>query len=164
VVEEQRRGRAIAMSVEERDAFLAEGRVSRVGTINPDGSPHVSAVWYHWDGEIMWFYSLIKSLRWTNVLRDPRMSVMVDAGEDQYFQLRGVELRGTAEPIGELPRMGAHSPELVEPERHFGRRYLGGSMDGYDGRHGWLRFTPSKVVTWDFRKLSGTETITNPNR
>jgi hypothetical protein len=38
------------------------------------------------------------------------------------------------------------------------------TMPGYDGRHAWLRLRPAKIVTWDFRKLSGTETITNPRR
>jgi hypothetical protein len=50
------------------------------------------------------------------------------------------------------------------PEKLFGERYFGGSLDGYDGRHAWLRLEPTKIVSWDFRKLSGTETITNPNR
>jgi hypothetical protein len=24
-----------------------------------------------------------------------------------------------------------------------------------DGRHAWLRLTPEKLVSWDFRKLAG---------
>jgi PPOX class probable F420-dependent enzyme len=161
---EQKRSRAIAMSAAERDAFLAGERVCRVGTVQADGSPHVTPVWYAWDGEAIWIYSIIKSQRWTNLARDPRASAVVDAGGAEYFQLRGVEIIGDVEPVGEMPRVGLPEPRLEVPERLFGERYMGGAMSGYDGRHGWLRLAPRKLVSWDFRKLSGTETITNPNR
>ena len=163
-IEEQKRGRKIAFSNEERDGFLAEQRVCRLGSVNADGSPHVTPIWYCWDGQAIWFYSIMKSQRWTNVVRDPRVSAVVDAGEAEYFQLRGVEIIGAVEQVGEQPRVGTGNPELEVPEQLFGARYLGGEMTGYDGRHAWLRVRPTKIVSWDFRKLSGTETITNPNR
>jgi PPOX class probable F420-dependent enzyme len=162
--QQQRRARAIALTPAEIDAFLAERRVCRIGTVQADGSPHVTPIWYAWDGAAMWFYSIIKSQRWTNVARDPRVSAVVDAGEDQYFELHGVELIGEVEPVGEQPRVGLANPELEGPERLFGERYFGGPLSGYDNRHAWLRLRPRKIVSWDFRKLSGTESITNPNR
>ena len=153
------------MSDEERDGFLAEMRVCRLGTVQADGSPHVTPVWFAWDGEAIWFYSITRSQRWTNAVRDPRVSAVVDAGDDQYFQLRGVELIGRVEQVGEQPRVGTPDPRLETPERLFARRYMGqDAMPGYDGRHAWLRLRPDKVVSWDFRKLAGTETITNPDR
>lgn len=160
----QRRGRRIAFTEDERDAFLAEQPVCRLGSVNADGTPHVTPIWYVWDGEAMWFYSIMKSQRWTNVVRDGRVSAVVDAGDAEYFQLRGVELIGTVEPVGEQPRVGQPNADLEVAEGLFGQRYLGGAMAGYDGRHAWLRLRPSKIVSWDFRKLSGTETITNPDR
>lgn len=162
-VRAQKRARAISMTPEELEAFLLERRVCRIGTVQADGSPHVTPIWFVWDGQAMWFYSIIKSQRWTNAMRDPRVSAVVDWGDD-YFELRGVELIGEVEPIGEHPRVGTPDPELEVPERLFGERYFGGPLTGYDGRHAWLRLRPSKVVSWDFRKLAGTESITNPNR
>ncbi|MFN2466248.1 MAG: pyridoxamine 5'-phosphate oxidase family protein [Candidatus Dormibacteria bacterium] len=160
----QNRGRRIAMTDEERDAFLSQELVCRIATVQADGSPHVTPIWFVWDGSAIWFYSIIKSQRWTNVVRDPRVSAVVDAGDAEYFQLRGVELIGEVEPVGEQPRVGTPNPDLDVPERLFGERYLAGTMAGYDERHAWLRLRPAKIVSWDFRKLSGTETITNPSR
>ena len=163
--EQQKRSRAIAMSAEERDAFLAEQVVARIGTVQAAGGPHVTPIWFVWDGQAMWFYSIIKSQRWTNVQRDPRVSAVVDTGGAEYFQLRGVELIGEVEQVGEQPRVGHPEPRLEVPERLFAARYLGGAeFTSHDGRHAWLRLLPAKIVSWDFRKLSGTETITNPNR
>ena len=77
---------------------------------------------------------------------------MIDAGES-YFELRGVELIGTVEFVGEQPRMGAPEPRLDGVERLFGERYGAGRQLVYDGRHAWVRLAPDKEVTWDFRKL-----------
>jgi hypothetical protein len=32
-------------------------------------------------------------------------------------------------------------------------KYFGAEMT-HDGRHAWLRVTPQKIVSWDFRKLA----------
>jgi len=151
MAKEQRRGRKIAMSKAELDAFLAQERTCRVATAGPQG-PHVTPLWYVWDGTALWLTSLTRSQRWTDVLRDPRIAVLVDAGED-YAQLRGAELRGTAEVVGEVPRTGAPDPRLDEPERLFARKYAVGDTMRHDGRHAWLRLVPGKISSWDFRKL-----------
>jgi hypothetical protein len=39
------------------------------------------------------------------------------------------------------------------PERLFARKYQRTETFTPDGRHGWLRLTPEKVTSWDFRKL-----------
>jgi hypothetical protein len=151
-MQEQRRGKRIAMSPEERDAFLRTARTCRVGTVGATGSPHVSALWFVWDGEALWLNTLVKSQRWTNLLRDPRVSVLIDAGED-YMELRGVELLGEVEQVGSAPRVAGPAPELEVPERLFGEKYNNGTFVP-DGSHAWLRLRPSKVVSWDFPKLA----------
>ncbi|KUF17039.1 MULTISPECIES: pyridoxamine 5'-phosphate oxidase family protein [Streptomyces] len=152
MAEAQRRGRRIMMTPGEVDAFLTGERTCRVATVSSDGAPHVSALWFVWDGTSMWLYSLTRSRRWAELRRDPRLAVVVDAGED-YGELRGVELTGTAEFVGEVPRTGAPCPELDEPERLFFRKNFGLDEAVHDGRHAWLRLTPESVVSWDFRKL-----------
>lgn len=140
------------MSAAELDAFLGAQRTCRVGTVGQGGRPHVSPLWFVWDGRRLWLYSIIRSQRWVDIERNPLVSVVVDAGEE-YSELRGVEVLGAVEPVGELPRSGTANPELEEPERLFTAKYTRGTM-AHDGRHGWLRVTPTKLVSWDFRKTS----------
>jgi hypothetical protein len=149
-MKEQRRGRAIAMSPAEVDAFLAEERTCRVATNGTNG-PHATALWYYWDGTSLWLTSISRSQRWADLQNDPRIAVVVDAG-DGYADLRGVELRGKVEVVGEVPRTGEPVPELDGPEQAFADRYSGGTIVR-DGRHAWLRLTPEKIASWDFRKL-----------
>lgn len=149
----QRRGRRIMMTPGELDAFLAAERTCRVATVSADGAPHVSAMWFAWDGTSLWLYSITRSKRWAELRRDPRLAVVVDAGE-QYGELRGAELTGTAEFVGESPRTGEPCPELDVPERLFARKNFGLEEMVHDGRHAWLRLTPDAIASWDFRKLA----------
>jgi PPOX class probable F420-dependent enzyme len=154
---QQRRGRAIAMTADELDAFLDQQHTCRFATTGPDG-PHVAPVWFVWDGQALWVYSLTRSQRWANVSRDPRVAIVVDDGH-HYHELHGVEIEGQAVITGPVPRTGQENePELAEPERLMAAKYFGGEASGpemtHDGRHAWLRVTPLKMVSWDFRKLA----------
>jgi Pyridoxamine 5'-phosphate oxidase len=151
----QRRGRVIAMNAGELDSFLAGQRTCRVATTGR-GGPHVAPVWFVWDGQALWVYSLTRSQRWANLSRDPRVAVVIDDGH-HYHELRGVEIEGEAAVAGPVPRTGdggPPAPELAEPERLMAAKYFGQSEMTHDGRHAWLRIAPVKVVSWDFRKLA----------
>jgi hypothetical protein len=149
VQREQRRGRRIAMDQAELSEFLAGQRTCRVATAGPHG-PHLTPLWYVWDGTALWLTSLVRSQRWADIERDPAVAVLIDAGEE-YGELRGVELLGAVEIVGEVPRTGAPRADLAEPERLFAAKY--GAMH-HDGRHAWLRLTPGKITSWDFRKIN----------
>src|SRR3954464_12990393 len=149
-MDQQRRMRRIAMTADEVDTFLAAQWTCRVATSGP-GGPHVPPLWSAWPGGALGLTSLARSRRWADLQRDPRVAAVVDAGE-RYDELRGVELRGRVEVVGEVPRTGEPVPELEGRERAFADRYTNGSW-GDDGRHAWLRLTPEKITSWDFRKL-----------
>ncbi|MEU9478535.1 pyridoxamine 5'-phosphate oxidase family protein [Streptomyces sp. NPDC048191] len=151
-VTQQRRGRKIMMTPGELDEFLTSQRTCRVATVSADGAPHVSALWFAWDGTSLWLYSVVRSRRWTQLRRDSRVAVVVDSGEE-YDQLRGVELSGRVEFVGEVPRTGELCAELDTAETLFARKNFGLDEMPHDGRHAWARLTPEKIVSWDFRKL-----------
>lgn len=140
------------MTSEELAEFLDRERTCRVATIGPDG-PHATPLWFGWDGEYVWLYSIVKSQRWTDLQRDPRIGVVIDAGVE-YLELRGVEFTGTVEIVGEVPRTGEPNDALSGIEPVFARKYMGGDDMFHDGRHAWLRVKPTKIASWDFRKLA----------
>src|SRR5690349_18151021 len=115
----QRRGQSIAMTAEELDGFLREQRMCRVASVGADGRPHNSPLWFVWDGSAVWLNSIVKSQRWVNLARNPNVSIVVDAGHD-FSELRGAELIGVLEQVGEVPRTSAPDPLVEVPERLFG--------------------------------------------
>jgi len=141
------------MQRDELNAFLGEERVCRIATTSANG-PHVTPLWFVWDDESVWLYSLTRSQRWADVRRNPGVCVLVDAG-DEYVELRGAELIGDAEFVGEAPRIGNPEPTLDPVERAFAKKYFDVDQLAHDGRHGWFRVTPSIIRSWDFRKLYG---------
>ena len=143
------------MTADELNSFLGQQRTCRLATLG-SGGPHVSPVWFVWAGGALWVYSLTRSQRWTDIARDPRAAAVIDAGEE-YAELHGVEIEGDAVVVGPVPRTGTEdppSPELVTPERLMAGKYRHGGELAHDGRHAWLRITPRKIMSWDFRKLA----------
>ncbi len=150
---QQRRGRAIAMTDPEVEEFLTAERTCRVATVSRDGRPHVAPLWFVWDGTSLWLNSVVRSQRWTDLERDPRIAVVIDAGVE-FSELRGVEVSGAVVPVGDIPRTAAPHPAVAACEQLFARKYTGSDEFTPDGRHAWLRLTPDKLVSWDFRKLA----------
>ena len=71
-------------------------------TMNPDGSPHVTAIGAAWDGDALWFQTADKTRKAKNLARDPRCAASVGlAGHD-------VVIEGTAEKVddpGDVARL-----------------------------------------------------------
>lgn len=142
------------MTAQEVDAFLGSERTCRVATVGRDGNPHNSPLWFVWEAGALWLNSIVKSQRWTDLERNPNVSIVIDAGHD-FGELRGVELIGRVERVGDVPRSAAPDPLLARPESLFARKYAGRDDFVADGRHAWLKLVPEKIVSWDFRKSGG---------
>jgi|KBSSwiStaDraftv2_1062776.scaffolds.fasta_scaffold04421_2 nitroimidazol reductase NimA-like FMN-containing flavoprotein (pyridoxamine 5'-phosphate oxidase superfamily) len=141
------------MTAEEVNTFLDQERTCRLATCSASCEPRLTPLWFVWHDGAIWLNSLVASQRWADLRRNPAAAVLVDAGTD-YQELRGVEVTGTVEIVGEVPRRGEHVDELIEPERLFGLKYRSTPGVVYDGLHGWLRLRPDRVLSWDFRKIS----------
>jgi hypothetical protein len=149
----QKRGNKIAMTAQERDAFLMAERTCRVATIGSDGQPHATALWFLWDGTYFWMQSITRAQRWADLQQNPQIAVVVDSGVE-YLELCGVEILGTVEFVGEQPRSGEPNDELEVMEPKFFTKYFNTDQVFHDGKHAWIRIKPSKIASWDFRKLA----------
>src|SRR4051795_232674 len=94
----------IKMTEEEIDAFLTQRQSMSMATIDKDDRIHLVAMWYGFLEGAIAFETKAKSQKVANLRRDPRLTVMVEAGES-YEELRGVELVGTAEIVEDPDRM-----------------------------------------------------------
>jgi len=82
----------VAISFSEQTLRLLDGKHYAVlATVNPDGSPHTSAMWVGRDGDDLLFSTIQGRVKHRNMLRDPRVSVTIldSADGENYVELRG---------------------------------------------------------------------------
>ena len=144
----------IRMTDEEMEEFLQGRHTMNVATFNHDDTIHLVAMWYGFHDGLLAFETFTKSQKIQNLRRDPRITVLIDDGE-QYEELRGVELVGTAELIEDPPTVVAVAKSVVQ-------RYFPVPEDQVDAvaemmarKRTIVVIHPDRVVTWDHRKLGG---------
>lgn len=138
----------LAMSPQERDAYLAEERVLRLATIDEDGWPAVVPVWFVWFEGAFWVWNLTRAKRTARLEAGTLASFVVDSGEE-YVELRGVSGRLSYAFV-------ADEDVPLEVRRGFSIKYLGTDhpLEPAD-HHRWLRMEPDSPASWDFRKQYG---------
>jgi len=149
----------IRMTEEEQRSFLESSGTIILCSVGADGVPHPMPMWFgiEDDGAVV-MSTFTKSQKILNLERDPRVSLLVEAGET-YDQLRGVVLYGTAELVRDTERV---VDILVTVTRRTGA--VGDADDetvrkgvmGTAPKRTAIRVRPERIVSWDHRKLGGT--------
>jgi PPOX class probable F420-dependent enzyme len=145
----------IRMSDDELRGFLVEQKVMNCATVGPHGRPHVMPLWYVPDGVELSSWTYAASQKARNLERDPRATVEVEAGVE-YHELRGAMLECDVELVRDNGRVAGFGRELF-------RRYAPGDdpaidemVDRQAPKRVALIFSPTRIITWDHRKLGGT--------
>ena len=138
-------------------AFLEEERVMTCATHGPRGWPHLMPLWYVLRDGRPWAWTFAKSQKTRNLERDPRATLQVEAGRDQYHLLRGVMLetevtihRDTA-AVADLGleifgRYGGDAAGAVTDE-------VRAMVEQQAPKRVGLEFVERHRATWDHRKL-----------
>ena len=147
---------AVQLDDAEIAEFLDSHTKVQVGTLDASGGPHLTTLYYVLDddGRIA-FWTYASSQKIVNLRRDPRIACLVEEG-DEYFDLRGVSIRGRARLV-----------EDFEAIRAIGRKVAtvlaGGADLGDEGnaivdaqarKRVGVIVEPVKVASWDHRKLT----------
>jgi PPOX class probable F420-dependent enzyme len=141
------------MTAADAAALLAESHKLQLATINRDGTPHLVTMFYGMLGGQIAFWTYRSSQKARNLARDPRVTCLVEAGEE-YFELRGVQVAGTVRcvenPAGVLEigrrvaavMAGMPAGALEEYVTHTARKRVGFVVQ------------PRRVISWDHRRLA----------
>lgn len=134
-------------------AWLAGPNIARLGTINADGSPRVTALWYLAEevGTIA-LNTYEENVHVDNIRREPRTALLIDSSDQPY---RSIHFNGKATVLDE-----AATPDEIA---RLYERYLGGpeAAAAYGeqlvvgGKRVNVRFRPDRQRTIDFGKLGG---------
>jgi PPOX class probable F420-dependent enzyme len=145
----------IVMTEPELHRFLQDERIVTVATIGPRGRPHLMPLWYVADGVVISAWTYGKSQKVRNLERQPQATLQVEAGRDRYDELRGVMMECDVEIVRETRAIEAIGAAVA-------RRYSGtpaGEIPDFVRQQAQKRvglvFRPTRVASWDHRKLGG---------
>ena len=148
----------IKLTEEELAELLESERIVVVSTIGPRGWPHVMPLWYVPREGDVWIWTYGKAQKVKNLERDRRATLMIETGVE-YTELRGVQIEAEAELIRDVDGIVDFAKDLTV-------RYSEG-IDSVEGdaaaalqaqapKRVAIHFHPSRIATWDHRKLGGT--------
>ena len=134
-----------------RDAgrFLRGRHIAVLTTINPDGTPLQTPIWYLAEDGRIYIRTNSRSAKVRNIRRDPRVSL---CAQDERPPYRGVTVKGTA----------AVQPEEPELSARMSRHYLG-AIAGFfylrlrtrpeieDDPDAIVVIKPQRNYGWDYR-------------
>jgi PPOX class probable F420-dependent enzyme len=151
----------IAMTPEEAGDFLEAGRTLTVASIGAQGAPHLVPMFYIVQDGNPVFRSFTKSQKIVNLRRDPRVTVLVEKGE-AYAELQGVLIEGLARLIDDpdyvlslYGRLAAKYPVVGDHPVHLDHDQLQEAFGRYAPKNTAVVVEPTKVMSWDHRKLRG---------
>ena len=148
----------IKLTPEEQLELLDEERIVVCTTNGPRGWPHSMPLWYTVrDGDI-WVWTFAKSQKVRNLERDPRCTLLVEAGVE-YGELRGIEVEAEAELIRDPEQVYGFGADLTIRYAEGIDRIEGDAEAGLRAqapKRVAIHFHPVRTATWDHRKLGGT--------
>ena len=136
-------GEPSSVTPEQIAGYLREPRIADLVTLRPDGSPHVTPVWYDYDGSLFRFIVEPTSVKARNVGRDPRVALSVATATTPYEY---VIVDGSASISDEdykelLWDMSVHYLGKGEGERYAAKVYR-------EEIYCTIVSTPSKITGW----------------
>ena len=148
----------IRMTDDELMAFCRGQKTITIVSNGVGGFPHPMPMWFHMDDDkTVRMSTFRKSQKVKNVQRDPKVALLVEAGEE-YAELRGVCITGHCEVVDDLRAVqdtlvditGGEAAESAE-----GRQAMYKVIEPTAAKRVLLRIKPEKIVSWDHRKLGG---------
>jgi len=107
---------------DELKAIVDAPTFAHLATVDPDGAPHVTAMWITRDGDRIVFNTLRGRRKWRNMVADPRVGISISDPADPY---RNWSIQGTVVEM--------RTEDGVAVIDALARKYLG------EDRYPWLQ-------------------------
>ena len=133
------------MSKDEYTEFMIEGtKTGKLSTVRKDGRPHVTPIWFDLDKGDLIFNTHIDSVKYKNMVRDPRVAIAIDDQKPPYSY---VVVEGTVS-------FDNDPYEVLQWATRIGGRYMGEDQaESYGNRNSSegeviVRITPTKILAY----------------
>lgn len=123
--------------------LIASERVCRVATASAGGRPHLVPVVHALAGEKIYFGSGDDGRKVQNLRENPQVVITVDLYSEDWSQLRGVMVQGTARLIERGPRFKQARSRLYAKYSQYAKEAALSPTDSVI-----VEVTPTHVFTW----------------
>ncbi|MEE8556666.1 MAG: pyridoxamine 5'-phosphate oxidase family protein [Myxococcota bacterium] len=148
----------IRMTGPEVHTFVSESRTCILCSTGPGGLPHPMPMWFALDEDgTVRMTTFAKSQKITNLRRDPRVSLLFEAGT-RYEELRGVLFYGRAELVektDDVLETLMTVTLLHRPPDDVSADLMKEAMRSQATKRVAILVKPERTVSWDHRKLGG---------
>lgn len=146
------------MSENELRDFVRGARTMILCSLTKDGFPHPMPMWFGLedDGAVV-MTTFAKSQKVRNLERDPRVSLLIEDGEE-YAKLRGVVMYGKAELTRDLEAVLDTLGRVAARNRNapgVDTTVMRDSLRRTAAKRVAIRVRPERIVSWDHAKLGG---------
>ena len=148
----------IRMSDAELREYLRTSRTMTIISLGPDGHPHPMPMWYAVDDDgTVRMTTFRKSQKVLNIERDPKVSLLVESGEE-YAKLRGLVIYGEARIVDDLAAVTrtllaiSGIGDQADPEARKGAE---AAVAKTAAKRVAILIRPERIVSWDHAKLGG---------
>jgi nitroimidazol reductase NimA-like FMN-containing flavoprotein (pyridoxamine 5'-phosphate oxidase superfamily) len=136
-----------AFSQEELNAFLNEAPVARLGTHNPDGTIHMTSVYFKYDDGCILMGTQDISHKIRNIKQNSQVTVLIDNQEPPW---KAVIIYGEA---------SLEYDNVIEKRASIFERYMP-AEDAFESAKGLaanfvsvvIRITPKQIISYDYSK------------
>lgn len=143
----------IRMTDDEIAGFLDAQKSLQVGTLERDGSIHLSTLWFAVVDQRIVFETYTKSQKILNLRRDPRITVLAEDGL-VYEELRGVMIKGTATLVDDPAEVHPLALEvLTRNQPEIPRELLEQAAEHMAAKRTAVIVEPIRTISWDHTKL-----------
>jgi PPOX class probable F420-dependent enzyme len=126
--------------------YVALEKIGRISTIDEDGMPHTTPVFYAMlDGEV-YFGTQSPRRKFRNIERNPKVCFCIDTPESPY---KGITIQGNAVVVDDAKTHEKFREALMH--RYYGHPDSPGWQYIQSlGQSALVRIDATKVMTWDF--------------
>jgi hypothetical protein len=149
----------LSLTPEQLDELMLTSWNMRIATVGPGTRINMTPLWFGWaKGNI---YTYCRGQKVANLRRNPQATILVDKNE-RFPELVGAMFQGRAVVLEDADAENADAG-LEDVRVQMGAKYADGhggpavaqrnaaTARGRNWR--WVRFEPSRIVTWDNHKL-----------
>lgn len=151
--------RVTGMDKKEIKKFLSLPHIAKLATVNPDGSPQISPVWFQHERVAIMIATYKEAVKVRNIKRNPNITVLIDSSNGG-LNLKGILMRGTAILVT--------GPDCKKIEKRIYNKYLPSKITRKDkvatafkrlvtsgsGSSICIRFIPKNITVWDYSKMT----------